>query len=176
MKYYIFLRTKKFRDEDQVSIHKQALLKTDSPDLFKIGKNSSIGAFTVVYVFNVDEGRNNSSLQIGEGTYIGEHNNIRACGGRVTIGNSCLISQFVSIIASNHSIEKGQFIMNQKSSETDNFVIIEDDVWIGANATILPGAIIRKGAVIAAGSVVKGEIPDHSIVAGAPATLIRYRT
>jgi acetyltransferase-like isoleucine patch superfamily enzyme len=54
-------------------------------------------------------------------------------------------------------------------------VVIEDDVWIGANCIILRGVKIGKGSVIAAGSVVKGDISAYSVVAGVPAKLIRAR-
>ena len=54
-------------------------------------------------------------------------------------------------------------------------VIIEDDVWIGANCTVLDGANIGRGAVVAAGSVVTKDVPRFSIVAGVPATVKKYR-
>ena len=54
-------------------------------------------------------------------------------------------------------------------------VILEDDVWIGANCTILSGANIGKGSVISAGSVVSGVIPEFSIAVGNPARIIGKR-
>jgi acetyltransferase-like isoleucine patch superfamily enzyme len=54
-------------------------------------------------------------------------------------------------------------------------VIIEDDVWIGANATILPGVRVGKGSVIGAGSVVTNDIPEYSIAVGIPARVISKR-
>ena len=53
--------------------------------------------------------------------------------------------------------------------------VIEDDVWVGARALILPGVKIGKGSVIAAGSVVAKNVEPYSIVAGNPAKLIRSR-
>lgn len=53
--------------------------------------------------------------------------------------------------------------------------IIENDVWIGAYAVILPGVIIGDGAVVAAGAVVTKDVEDYSIVGGAPARHIKYR-
>jgi acetyltransferase-like isoleucine patch superfamily enzyme len=52
-------------------------------------------------------------------------------------------------------------------------VVIGDDVWVGGNATILPGVTIGDGAVVAAGAVVTRDVPAHSVVAGVPAKVVR---
>ena len=54
-------------------------------------------------------------------------------------------------------------------------VVIEDDVWIGARSVILPGVKIGTGSIIAVGSVVKKDVEPFSIVAGAPAKLVKKR-
>ena len=54
-------------------------------------------------------------------------------------------------------------------------IIVEDDVWIGANSTILSGVTIARGTVIAAGSVVTHSTKPYSIVGGIPAKIIKYR-
>ena len=54
-------------------------------------------------------------------------------------------------------------------------IVVEDDVWIGANCVILDGAIIRKGAVVGAGSVVSGELAAYTVYAGNPLRQIRRR-
>jgi Acetyltransferase (isoleucine patch superfamily) len=54
-------------------------------------------------------------------------------------------------------------------------IVIEDDVWIGANATILPGVKVGRGSVIGAGSVVNKDIPEYSLAVGVPAKVIRNR-
>ncbi|MHA7967353.1 CatB-related O-acetyltransferase [Paenibacillus sp. CAU 1782] len=54
-------------------------------------------------------------------------------------------------------------------------IVIENDVWIGTNAIILPGVTIRNGAIIGAGAVVTKEVPPYAIVGGVPAKIIRYR-
>lgn len=55
-------------------------------------------------------------------------------------------------------------------------VVIEDDVWIGANVTILPGSYISKATIIAANSVVNKFIEPYSIIGGTPAKIIKKRT
>ena len=54
-------------------------------------------------------------------------------------------------------------------------ISIGNDVWIGSHSVILPGITIKDGAVIAAGSIVTKDVPSNAIVAGNPATIIRYR-
>lgn len=54
-------------------------------------------------------------------------------------------------------------------------VVIEDDVWIGAHATILKGVRIGRGAVVGAGAVVTRSVPEYSVVAGVPAEIKRSR-
>jgi acetyltransferase-like isoleucine patch superfamily enzyme len=141
-----------------------------------IGQNCYFGSFSTLVVANDSRySENNSFLEIGDGTYIGEYNNIRAGGGTIRIGRNCLISQHVSIIASNHSIWLDDLIKNQPWSKSNNYVFIGDDVWIGCNSVILPGAKIGNGAVIASGSVVNFEVPDFAIIKGNPSKVISYR-
>ena len=55
-------------------------------------------------------------------------------------------------------------------------VVIGDDVWIGANAVILPGVTIGRHCVVAAGAVVTKDVPDNTVVAGVPAKVIKTLT
>ncbi|MBS6711885.1 MAG: acyltransferase [Ruminococcus sp.] len=64
---------------------------------------------------------------------------------------------------------------DEKLEENDQDIVIEDDVWIGANTTILKGVHIHKGSIIAAGAVVVGDVPEYTIVAGVPAKKIKDR-
>ena len=86
-----------------------------------------------------------------------------------------MISQNVTIVTSNHNIDKNQPIIKQTWRTANNFVTIGDDVWVGANSVILPGTTIHNGAVIAAGSIVTKDVPEYAIVAGNPAKVIKYR-
>jgi len=54
-------------------------------------------------------------------------------------------------------------------------IVIEDDVWIGANATILKGVRISRGSIVGSGAVVTKDVPPYSIVGGNPAKIIRSR-
>lgn len=151
-------------------------VKVDCQPMARIGRGSSVRRFSTIIVKDQSHRKKKlSSLEIGNNTYIGEYNNIRAAGGRIVIGDNCLISQHVSIVASNHQIKKDYLICEQGWDESRIDVIIENDVWVGANAVILPGITVHKGAVVAAGSIVTKNVPEYAIVAGNPARIIKYR-
>lgn len=157
-------------------IDPRALIRVDEGCTLTLGRNVRVMAFTLLIVEydELSRGNERSVLEIGDSTYIGELNNIRAAG--VTkIGRNCLISQGVSIIASNHSSHPGLPIQQQPWRKDRFGIIIEDDVWIGANATILPGVHIGSGAIIAAGAVVNHDVAPNTIVAGVPARFLKAR-
>ncbi len=114
-------------------------------------------------------------LEIGESTYVGELNNLRAAGGTIKIGNNCCISQQVTLVASNHSIKKGMNITGQPWDVSKHSIYIGNDVWIGANVVVLPGVTIHDGAVIGAGTIVNKDVPENAVVVGNPMKLIKYR-
>lgn len=158
-------------------IHRKSILRINRRKSISIARKVYIGAFSIIIVTNENKkgAYKDSYLSIGDNTYIGENNNIRAAGGRIQIGANCLISQNITIVASNHEMSKIDLIRNQPWSLTKNFINIGDDVWIGANSVILPGVTISNGAVIGAGSVVNRDVPAFAIVAGNPAKVLRYR-
>ncbi len=90
--------------------------------------------------------------------------------GELTIGDRVSIAPRVTLILSSHS----NFSSTSKHvSERENKIVISDDVWIGAGAIIMNGITIGKGAVIGCGSVVTHNVPEHTVVAGNPARIIR---
>ena len=94
--------------------------------------------------------------------------------GGVYIGDRTLIGYGTKILSANHAIPDGRATIFSSGHQSKQ-VHIERDVWIGANAIILPGVTIGEGAVIGAGSVVTRDVSEFSIVGGVPAKLIRYR-
>jgi len=66
-------------------------------------------------------------------------------------------------------------IFNQEESIENGDIVIKDDVWIGAQATIMSGVTIGQGAVIGAKALVTKDVPPYAIVGGVPAKVIKYR-
>ena len=84
----------------------------------------------------------------------------------------------VTIMGGDHNIsEIGEYMFDVKNKlpENDVKVIIEDDVWVASNSIILKGVKVGKGSIIAAGSLVLNDVPEYSIVGGAPAKLLKKR-
>lgn len=99
---------------------------------------------------------------------------INSSGG-VKVGDRVLIGYRTQILSANHDIPpvgKRIPVSGKKYSQ----IIIENDVWIGANCLILPGVRIGEGAIIAGGSVVTNNVAENSIVAGVPAKFLKMRS
>lgn len=100
----------------------------------------------------------------------------------LVIGNYCSIATGVTfLLGGEHDYQKlsnypfKYHIQKENEAISKGEIIIEDDVWIGINATILSGVRIGRGAVIGAGSVVTKNVDDYSIVGGNPARFIKMR-
>lgn len=106
-------------------------------------------------------------VELGDQVDIGEFTHIRASGG-LRIGSRVLIASHVTITTREHPVELPRWSVTK-----DAPVSIEDDVWIGAGAVVLPGVTIGRGAVIAAGAVVTTSVDPFTVVAGVPARPIK---
>lgn len=116
-------------------------------------------------------------ITIGAHTWIGPYNNLRtAPGGRLNIGERCLVSQFCSFVTHNHGIRKDMQIQLQAHSEERANITIGNDVWFGVGCCVMPGVTVGDGAVIGAGSVVTRDVPSNEIWAGVPAERIGARS
>ena len=106
---------------------------------------------------------------IGARTHVGIANVLI---GPLRIGNDVIIAQNVVFSGLNHGYEDVSLpIRNQKCSAAE--IVVEDEVWIGANAVITAGVHIGRHAVVAGGSVVTKDVPAYSVVGGNPARILR---
>lgn len=109
-------------------------------------------------------------LEIGERSYIGQYSVICA-REMIRIGTDCLIAEHVTIRDQDHVFGSG--LTTAQAGFSTAPVVIGDNVWIGAKATITKGVKIGSNSVVAANSVVTRDIPENTVVAGAPARFVR---
>ena len=113
-----------------------------------------------------------TNLEIGNNSGIGTNSRI---AGKCIIGNNVMMGPECMIFTKNHNIERIDIPMCKQGNEKDKPVIIDDDVWIGARVTILPGVHIYTGSVIAAGAVVTNDVNEYTVVGGVPAKTLHSR-
>lgn len=94
--------------------------------------------------------------------------------GPVSIGRDVMMGPNVIIVTQNHETADTAVPMRLQTAPKHK-VTIGDDVWIGANAIILPGVTVGSGCIVAAGAVVTKDIPDRAVVGGNPARVIKIR-
>lgn len=112
---------------------------------------------------------------IGRGSYINS-GCVLYTGNGIAIGANVLIAANCTLAPTNHAFrDVSRPIREQGFAPSLGGIVIEDDVWIGANAVLLDGAILRQGCVVGAGSIVRGELAAYSINVGAPARMIGWR-
>lgn len=117
----------------------------------------------------------NGDVYIGRNTYINSGVVIYS-GNGVKIGANVLVAANCTLAPVNHEYKKkDKTILEQRFKPSKGGIIIEDDVWIGANSVILDGAIIGKGAVVGASSLVNGELKPYSVNIGIPAKRKSFR-
>ncbi len=131
-------------------------------------KPFSLGAYSYIEHYStISNGVGH--VTIGDNTRIGINNTLI---GPITIGNDVILAQNIVLSAMNHNYaDTGMTIATQGVTERE--IIVENDVWIGANAVITAGVRIGTHSVVAAGSVVTKDVEPYTVVAGVPAKLIK---
>jgi len=94
--------------------------------------------------------------------------------GGVKIGNGVRIGPQTLLLGANHIFEAGDIPIWEQGMSSKG-IVIEDDVWIGGNVTVLDGVDIGKGSVVGAGAVVTESVPPYVVAVGVPAKVIRER-
>lgn len=139
-------------------------VRMDTPPYrrFSLGDHSVVESFCCI---------NNAvgDVMIGDHTRVGIHNTII---GPVSIGNHVNLAQGITVTALNHNFSDPDKRIDEQGISTAA-VSIDDDVWIGANAVVLPGVTIGNHSVVAAGAIVTKDVPQGSLVAGVPAKILK---
>lgn len=144
-------------------------------------QESQLGSWT-----QVAEGAQLVESRLGDYSYVMEH--VQAI--YTTIGKFCSIASYVRLNPGNHPLERpsshhftyrsAQYELGEDDLaffrwRRENLVSIGHDVWIGHNATVLPGVRVGNGAAIGAGTIVTKEVEPYTVVAGVPAKPVRRR-
>ena len=168
--------------------NKQPKISGDKKNLI-ISKTAVIGRF-------LDVECNNATVEIGDGCNILQNVKLLSYGGNIklgvnvsvnpfcilyghgglTIGNNVRIANSSIFIPSNHNFSNIDIPIWQQG-ETSKGIVLEDDIWIGSNVTVLDGVHIAKGVIVGAGSVVTKNLDrEYAIYAGVPAKFIKFRS
>lgn len=135
-----------------------------------IGEQSVLDAFV-----KIKPAGGSGDLIIGARTVINS-GCVLYTGNGIHIGNEVAIAANCTFAPVNHEYRRRDIPIRQQGFRpSKGGIVIEDDVWIGANCVILDGAILRRGCVIGAGAVVRGEVAAYSINAGQPLAVIGWR-
>lgn len=141
--------------------------------LGRFGQDSS-----VAYPFNIIGAEN---LEIGNDVSIGNNSTIYCTRAKCVFRDHSFTGPNLTIITGNHAFWPESWAKHCYKRLLDDIsmydapVEIKEDVWIGANVTILKGVTIERGAIVAAGSVVTNDVQPYSIVAGVPAKFIKFK-
>ena len=136
-----------------------------------LGNNVSIGMQSQIYA----SGDGEEKIEIEDHVTLTSNIIMNAdCGGTIRIGKRVAIGPNTVVRASNHKFADKNVPFQLQGHEPGK-IIIEEDVWVGANCVILPNVTIGKGSVIAAGAVVTKDVEPYAIVGGVPAKNIGTR-
>ena len=163
---------------DDLKVRGKPIINIKDGGKLLIGKNVTLNSSNANYHVNMFApvklfiDRTGASIEIGANTRI--HGSCIHAQESIWIGKNCLIASNCQVFDSNgHELSFGDVSNRINTISTPKKIIINDNVWIGINSIILPGAIIGEGCVIAAGSVVKGEIPPFTLAGGNPIKIIK---
>ena len=153
---------------------------------FRLYKSKSIeeiidGGGKFEYPFSIAGAEN---IKFGESVSIGAGSIILTTRAKLFIKGHFISGPGLTIITGDHMPILGRYLDTVSDEEKDIYdvrheydqdVVIEEDVWCGANVTILKGVTIGRGSIIAAGAVVSKNIPPYSVAGGVPARVIKTR-
>lgn len=152
----------------------------------RIGKNSTFSGVERISIGsnvridgNVTFACNTGRIRIGSFVHIGGNSHLSG-SGEISIGDFCTISQGVRIYSASDDYS-GMSLTNattpdQYRNETRSPVVLRDHVILGSGSVVLPGVMLNEGAAVGALSLVKSDLDEWSIYAGAPAKKIKERS
>lgn len=142
-----------------------------SPDRLVLGRNVAIDRNVLLHCGGMVWCNNGGGIRLGDDVFIGPNCVLFGAGG-IELGTKSMLSPGVVVASHGHASDQPTVPMRDLPSVFAP-VVIEENVWVGSNATILPGVTIGAGTVIGAGAVVTGDIPPRSLALGVPARVVR---
>ncbi|MDZ7271137.1 MAG: acyltransferase [candidate division KSB1 bacterium] len=135
-----------------------------------IGDNVILGRYSVLSC-------KDGTIRVGNNVSLGVACVIHSVGASsVVIGNDCPIAAYCYLIGGgNYRYDRVDIPIMQQEAYSKGGIVVEDNVWIGAQAVVLDGVTIGSGSVVAAGAAVYRNVPKMSIVGGVPAKVVRRR-
>ena len=143
-------------------------------DRIEIGAKTTVGAQATLstgMLVRLDPDQTDPIVSVGDRCVLGKGISIVA-HDRVVIGDDVMFGPYCYVTDQNHGYEELDVPIGSQMWR-NNPVHIGSGSWIGAGVIILPGTSLGRQVAVAAGSVVRGEIPDHCVIAGAPARIVR---
>jgi acetyltransferase-like isoleucine patch superfamily enzyme len=138
------------------------------------GHRCTVGRYAQIAPTGILGGVPGEGLRLGDNANIGPYSFI-GCSGYIDIGARVLMGPRVNLLAENHNFDLTH-VPIKRQGVTRQFVVIEDDCWLGAGCTVLAGVTVGHDSVVVAGAVVTKDVLPYSVVGGAPARLLRTRT
>jgi acetyltransferase-like isoleucine patch superfamily enzyme len=138
----------------------------------KLGNNVTIAKFSTLQCTGIIQ-ELGVGIEIGDNSAIGAYSFLGGQGG-IRIGQNVIMGPKVCIFSENHEFDQLEVPIRMQPTSRKG-VVIEDNCWIGANATIVDGVTIHSGSVVAAGGVVTKDVASGLVVGGVPAKIIRTR-
>jgi acetyltransferase-like isoleucine patch superfamily enzyme len=136
----------------------------------RLGENVHLYRWTVVEL-----GGGAGSLDIGANSYLQAGCTLNPFQSSIRIGQNCMIATHCTFMPYQHSYGDITRPMREQPLTSRGEIVLEDDVWLGAQVCVLDGVTIGRGAIIGAGAVVTKDIPPYAIAAGVPARVLRTR-
>tara|TARA_B100002019_G_C21130210_1_gene527888 strand:+ start:46 stop:738 length:693 start_codon:yes stop_codon:yes gene_type:complete len=166
------LNAHKIKVGKNFTLKRNSLIEALSIKGVTIGDNFSLGYNAIIECTG-------ALRSVGDSLFVGNNVGINhycfiGVRGEVYIGDNVIFGPYVCVLSENH-IFKDLNIPIREQGELRYKTVIEDNVWIGAGAKILPGVVIGKGSIIASGAVVTKDVENFSVVGGVPAKFIKKR-
>ena len=133
-------------------------------DCVKIGAYSNLLSTSHLATFG-------KGLKMGNHSAVGDFTHFGAPGG-IEIGNDVIMGSYVSFHSENHNFADTSKLIREQGV-TNRGIRIGNNVWVGAKVTFLDGCEVGNHCVVAAGAVVNGSFPDHSVIGGVPAKILK---